>query len=138
MPTTWVMGEGAALKFLIVDDFATMRRVVRVLLNDMGCTDTAEAGDGIDALAQLRADQHDFVISDISMPNMDGIELLKQIKADPMLKHLPVLLVTTETHKEDIVRAVQSGASGYIVKPFTRATLEDRIQKIMMKMGAIA
>ena len=132
------MAEGAALKFLIVDDFSTMRRVVRVLLHDMGCTNTAEAEDGIDALARLRAETHDFVISDISMPNMDGIELLKQIKADPLLKHLPVLLVTTETHKEDIVRAVQSGASGYIVKPFTRATLEDRIQKILMKIGAIA
>ena len=132
------MGPNAALKILVVDDFATMRRIVRVMLADMGCTDISEADDGIDALARLRAEPHDFVISDISMPNMDGFELLKQIKADSQLKHLPVLMVTTETHKDDIVRAAQAGASGYIVKPFTRATLEDRIQKIRAKLAATA
>jgi two-component system chemotaxis response regulator CheY len=132
------MSPTSALKFLIVDDFSTMRRIVRMLLKDMECTDVDEAGDGIEALAKLRAGSFDVVISDISMPSMDGFELLRQIKADTSLKHLRVLMVTTEAHKEDIVRAAQSGASGYIVKPFTRATLEDRIQKVMQKVAATA
>ncbi len=132
------MSPTSALKFLIVDDFSTMRRIVRVLLKDMDCTDTEEAEDGIDALAKLRARPFDFVISDISMPNMDGFELLTQIKSDNKLRHLPVLMVTTEAHKDDIVRAAQSGAAGYIVKPFTRATLEDKLQKIMQKRAATA
>ncbi len=127
------MQPTAARKFLIVDDFATMRRFVRVLLRDLDCSDAVEAADGIDALAKLRAERFDFVITDVGMPLMDGFELLKQIKADPALRHLPVLLVTTETQKDDIVRAAQSGAAGYIVKPFSRATLEDKLQKIMDK-----
>lgn len=127
------MQPTAARKFLIVDDFATMRRFVRVVLSELDCSDAVEAADGIDALAKLRAEQFDFVITDVGMPLMDGFELLKQIKADPALRHLPVLLVTTETQKDDVLRAAQSGAAGYIVKPFSRATLEDKLQKIMDK-----
>ncbi len=124
------------LRFMIVDDFSTMRRIVRGLLKEIGYTNAEEAEDGVDALAQLRASKFDFVVSDINMPNMTGFELLKEIKADPTLKHLPVLMVTAEARKEDIVLAAQSGAAGYIVKPFTKATLEEKVQKIIQKMQA--
>ncbi len=126
------------LKFLIVDDFSTMRRIVRGLLKEMGCTDADEAEDGAVALTMLKTAKYDFVVSDINMPNMNGFDLLKAVKADPGLKHLPVLMVTAEARKEDIVLAAQIGAAGYIVKPFTKATLEEKVQKIMQKLAATA
>ncbi len=126
------------MKFLVVDDFSTMRRIVRGLLKEMGCTNVEEAEDGAIALATLKAGKFDFVVSDINMPNMNGFDLLKAIKADEALKHLPVLMVTAEARKEDIVLAAQSGAAGYIVKPFTKATLEEKVQKIMQKLTAVA
>ena len=115
-----------------------MRRIVRGLLKEMGCESIEEAEDGVDALRVLRAAKFDFVVSDINMPNMNGFELLKAIKADDGLKHLPVLMVTAEARKEDIVLAAQSGAAGYVVKPFTKAALEEKILKIMQKMAATA
>jgi two-component system chemotaxis response regulator CheY len=124
------------MKFLIVDDFSTMRRIVRGLLKEMGNNNADEAEDGSIALHMLKGKAYDFVVSDINMPNMNGFDLLKAIKADANLKHLPVLMVTAEARKEDIVLAVQSGAAGYIVKPFTKATLEDKIIKIMQKRAA--
>ena len=126
------------MKFLIVDDFSTMRRIVRGLLKEMGCNNADEAEDGAVALNMLRNTRFDFVVSDINMPNMNGFDLLKAIKADDSLKHLPVLMVTAEARKEDIVLAAQSGAAGYIVKPFTKATLEEKVQKILQKIGATA
>ena len=126
------------MKFLIVDDFSTMRRIVRNLLKELGYANADEAEDGVAALAKLRAAPFDFVVSDLNMPNMNGFELLRQIRADAALKHLPVLLVTAEAKKEDIVTAAQIGASGYIVKPFTKATLEEKVQKIMQKLAATA
>jgi two-component system chemotaxis response regulator CheY len=126
------------LKFLVVDDFSTMRRIVRGLLKEMGCSNADEAEDGAVALAMLRAQKFDFVVSDINMPNLNGFELLKAIKADATLKDLPVLMVTAEARKEDIVLAAQSGAAGYIVKPFTKATLEEKVLKILQKMSAAA
>ena len=126
------------MKFLIVDDFSTMRRIVRGLLKEMGCNNADEAEDGAVALNMLKSSKFDFVVSDINMPNMNGFELLKAIKAEESLKHLPVLMVTAEARKEDIVLAAQSGASGYIVKPFTKATLEEKVQKILQKMGVTA
>jgi two-component system chemotaxis response regulator CheY len=126
------------LKFLVVDDFSTMRRIVRGLLKEMGCEDVEEAEDGVAALRVLRAAKFDFVVSDINMPNMNGFELLSAVKADASLKHLPVLMVTAEARKEDIVRAAQDGAAGYIVKPFTKATLEEKVQKIMQKLATAA
>ncbi len=126
------------LKFLVVDDFSTMRRIVRGLLKEMGCNNVDEAEDGAVALNMLRAQKYDFVVSDINMPNMNGFELLKAIKAEGSLKHLPVLMVTAEARKEDIVLAAQSGAAGYIVKPFTKATLEEKVQKILQKLAATA
>jgi two-component system chemotaxis response regulator CheY len=132
------MSNHTELKFLIVDDFSTMRRIVRGLLREMGCMQADEAEDGAVALQMLKTTKFDFVVSDINMPNMNGFELLKAIKADPELRHLPVLMVTAEARKEDIVLAAQIGAAGYIVKPFTKATLEEKVQKILQKLAATA
>ena len=125
------------LRFLIVDDFSTMRRIVRNLLKECGFADADEAEDGIAALQKLRNGSFDFVVSDINMPNMNGFQLLGEIKKDEKLRHLPVLMVTAEARKEDIVLAAQQGASGYIVKPFTKATLEDKVNHILKKTGLI-
>ena len=132
------MTTATDMKFLIVDDFSTMRRIVRGLLKEMGCNNADEAEDGLVALNKLKSERFDFVVCDINMPNMTGFELLNAIKADDSLKHLPVLMVTAEARKEDIVLAAQSGAAGYIVKPFTKATLEEKVQKIVQKVGAPA
>ena len=117
-------------KFLIVDDFSTMRRIVRNLLKELGFNNVQEAEDGVEALAKLRADPFEFVVSDWNMPNMTGIELLRAIRADEKLKHLPVLMVTAEAKKENIIEAAKAGASGYVVKPFTAATLDEKLKKI--------
>jgi two-component system chemotaxis response regulator CheY len=132
------MSTPTDLKFLIVDDFSTMRRIIRGLLKEMGCHNVDEAEDGAVALHLLKANRYDFVISDINMPNVNGFELLRAVKSDEMLRHLPVLMVTAEARKEDIVLAAQSGAAGYIVKPFTKATLEEKVHKIMQKLTATA
>lgn len=123
-------------RFLIVDDFSTMRRIVRNLLKEIGYSNAEEAEDGVVALNMLRSTKFDFVVSDINMPNMDGFALLKQVRADENLKSIPFLMVTAEAKKEDIVNAAQSGANGYIVKPFTKATLEEKVAKIMQKLAA--
>jgi two-component system chemotaxis response regulator CheY len=130
------MSNPADLKFLIVDDFSTMRRIVRGLLKEMGCEKAEEAEDGAVALAALKAQKFDFVVCDINMPKMNGFDFLKAVRADDSLKHIPVLMVTAEARKEDIVLAAQTGASGYIVKPFTKATLEEKVQKILQKIAA--
>jgi two-component system chemotaxis response regulator CheY len=129
------MSPVADLKFLIVDDFSTMRRIVRNLLKEIGYDNADEAEDGVAALAKLRGGRFDFVVSDINMPNMDGFELLAQIRADEHLKALPVLMVTAEAKKENILAAAQGGASGYIVKPFTKATLEEKVLKIVLRFA---
>lgn len=130
------MLENTNLCFLVVDDFSTMRRIVRNLLKEAGATDIEEAEDGALALARLSKGGIDFVISDINMPNMNGFQLLQAIRADEALKALPVLMVTAEARKEDIVQAAQLGASGYVVKPFTKAILEEKVGKILQKMAA--
>jgi two-component system chemotaxis response regulator CheY len=129
------MRPTADLKFLIVDDFSTMRRIVRNLLKEIGYDNADEAEDGVAALAKLRGGNFDFVVSDINMPNMDGFELLTKIRADEQLKGLPVLMVTAEAKKENILNAAHAGASGYIVKPFTKATLEEKVLKIVQKFA---
>ena len=123
------------IRFLVVDDFSTMRRIIRNLLKEIGYVTADEAEDGDVALTKLRGSKFDFVVTDVNMPNMNGFELLRQIRADPALKALPVLLVTAEAKKEDIITAAQAGANGYIVKPFTKATLEEKLQKILQKLG---
>jgi two-component system chemotaxis response regulator CheY len=132
------MTAASDTKFLIVDDFSTMRRIVRGLLKEIGYNNADEAEDGSVALNMLKNSKYDFVVSDINMPVMNGFELLSAVKADDTLKHLPVLMVTAEARKEDIVRAAKDGAAGYIVKPFTKATLEEKVQKIMQKLAATA
>ncbi|MDD3675726.1 MAG: chemotaxis response regulator CheY [Thauera propionica] len=123
------------LKFLVVDDFSTMRRIVRNLLKELGFTNVDEAEDGAIALQKLNSGQFDFVVTDWNMPNMDGLTLLQTIRSSPQLKHLPVLMITAEAKKENIIAAAQAGASGYVVKPFTAATLSEKLQKIFEKMG---
>jgi two-component system chemotaxis response regulator CheY len=122
------------MKFLVVDDFSTMRRIVRNLLKELGFANVDEAEDGAIALQKLQGGSFDFVVSDWNMPNMDGLTLLQTIRATPTLKHLPVLMITAEAKKENIIAAAQAGASGYIVKPFTSATLSEKLQKIFEKM----
>jgi len=122
-------------RFLVVDDFSTMRRIVRNLLKELGFVNVQEAEDGVHALSKLRADSFDFVVSDWNMPNMTGIELLREIRADAKLKHLPVLMVTAEAKRENIIEAAQAGASGYVVKPFTAATLDEKLKKIFQNMN---
>jgi two-component system chemotaxis response regulator CheY len=128
----------SSLRFLVVDDFSTMRRIVRNLLKELGYSNADEAEDGAVALAKLKSEKFDFVVSDWNMPNMTGIELLKSIRAEPTLKHLPVLMVTAEARKENIIEAAQSGANGYIVKPFTAATLDEKLAKIFKTLEAKA
>jgi two-component system, chemotaxis family, chemotaxis protein CheY len=123
------------LKILVVDDFSTMRRIVRNLLKELGYTNVDEAEDGIAALQKLKGANFQFVVTDWNMPNMTGIELLRAIRADVALKNLPVLMITAEAKKENIIEAAQSGASGYIVKPFTAGTLEEKLNKIFEKFG---
>jgi two-component system chemotaxis response regulator CheY len=123
----------ADMRFLIVDDFSTMRRIVRNLLKEIGFANAEEAEDGAVALSMLKTSKYDFIVSDINMPNMNGFELLKSVRSDDSLKGIPFLMVTAEAKKDDIVQAAQGGASGYIVKPFTKATLEEKVQKILTK-----
>lgn len=123
------------MSILVVDDFPTMRRIVRSMLKELGFNNVEEAEDGLDALNKLRAGSFEFVVTDWNMPNLDGLEMLKQIRADDALKHLPVLMVTAEAKKENIIAAAQAGANGYVVKPFTAVTLEEKLNKIFEKLG---
>ncbi len=122
-------------KFLVVDDFSTMRRIVRNLLKELGYTNVEEAEDGQDGLNKLKHGDFDFVVSDWNMPNMDGLTMLQNIRADASIASLPVLMVTAEAKKENIIAAAQAGANGYVVKPFTAATLDEKLSKIFEKLG---
>ena len=126
------------MRFLVVDDFSTMRRIVRNLLKELGFSNVDEAEDGAVAFQKLKAGGFDFVVSDWNMPNMDGLTMLQQIRADADLKGLPVLMVTAEAKKENIIAAAQAGASGYVVKPFTAATLDEKLSKIFQNLEARA
>ena len=125
----------ADLKILVVYDFSTMRRIIRNLLKELGFPNVTEAEDGVDALKKLQGGGFEFVVSDWNMPNMSGIELLRSIRKDPTLKHLPVLMVTAEAKKENIIEAAQAGANGYVVKPFTAAVLDEKLNKIFKTLG---
>ena len=126
------------MRILIVDDFSTMRRIVKNLLNDLGYTNTAEADDGTTALTALHQSAFDFVVTDWNMPGMTGIDLLRSIRADEKLKTLPVLMVTAEAKREQIIEAAQNGVNGYIIKPFTAQTLEEKLGKIFERLAATA
>ena len=129
------MAERSTLKFLVVDDFSTMRRIVRNLLKELGFTNVEEAEDGAVALSKLRQGGFEVVVSDWNMPNMDGLSLLQTMRADAALKSLPFLMITADAKKENIAAAVQAGASSCIAKPFTAATLQEKLDKIFEKMG---
>ena len=122
------------MKILIVDDFSTMRRIIKNLLHDLGFNNTQEADDGLTALPMLRSGKFDFLVTDWNMPGMQGIDLLKEVRADPNLAHLPVLMVTAEQKREQIVEAAQAGVNGYIVKPFTAQTLKEKLEKIFERI----
>jgi two-component system chemotaxis response regulator CheY len=124
------------MKILIVDDFSTMRRIIKNLLRDLGFTNTQEADDGSSALPLLKASDFDFLITDWNMPGMTGIDLLKAVRADDKLKSLPVLMVTAEAKREQIIEAAQAGVNGYVVKPFTAQALKEKIEKIFERVDA--
>lgn len=123
------------MKILVVDDFSTMRRIIKNLLKDLGFTNVQEADDGSTALPMLQQSDFDFVVTDWNMPGMQGIDLLRAIRSDDNLKHTPVLMVTAEAKKEQIVAAAQAGVNGYVVKPFTAATLKEKLDKIFERLG---
>jgi len=123
------------MKILIVDDFSTMRRIIKNLLRDLGFNNTVEADDGSTALPLLKNGGIDFLVTDWNMPGMSGLELLEQVRSDPSLAKLPVLMVTAEAKREQIIRAAQAGVNGYVVKPFTAAVLKEKIEKIFERIG---
>ena len=129
------MSADKNLKFLVVDDFSTMRRIIRNLLRELGFLNVEEAEDGAAALRKLRESNFDFVVSDWNMPNMDGLTMLQSVRADQELKQIPVLMVTAEAKKENIIAAAQAGANGYIVKPFTAASLDEKLNKILQNIA---
>ena len=124
------------MKILVVDDFSTMRRIVKNLLKDLGFTNMVEADDGKTALPILQAGGIDFLVTDWNMPGMTGIDLLKAVRADPNLVNLPVLMVTAEAKREQIMLAAQAGVNGYVIKPFTAGTLKEKIEKIFDRINA--
>ncbi|EON18314.1 Chemotaxis protein cheY; chemotactic response regulator [Cupriavidus taiwanensis] len=123
------------IKILVVDDFPTMRRIIRNLLKELGFVNVEEAEDGAAGLEKAKDGSFQFVISDWNMPNMDGLSMLQAIRADASIGKIPVLMVTAEAKKENIIAAAQAGANGYVVKPFTAATLDEKITKIFEKLG---
>ena len=118
------------MKVLIVDDFATMRRILRNILKQIGFTDIAEADDGNTALKELKKGKYDLILCDWNMPEMPGIDLLKTLKADDQLKDIPFIMVTAEAQKDNIIEAVKTGVSSYIVKPFTAETVSEKLKKV--------
>ena len=123
------------IKILVVDDFSTMRRIIKNLLRDLGFTNIQEADDGNTALPMLQNGDFDFVVTDWNMPGMQGIDLLREIRKDDNLAHLPVLMVTAEAKREQIIMAAQAGVNGYIVKPFTAVTLKEKLDKIFERIS---
>ena len=126
----------SGIRFLVVDDFSTMRRIIKNFLTDLGYTNITEADDGKTALPVLKSGVIDFLITDWNMPGMPGLELLKEVRNDPVTKKIPVLLVTAEAKREQIVEAAQAGVNGYVVKPFTAQTLKEKIDKILASQAA--
>ena len=123
------------MKFLVVDDFSTMRRIIKNLLNDLGYANVSEADDGQTALPILQAGGIDFLVTDWNMPGMPGLDLLKAVRSDPKLAKLPVLMLTAEAKREQIIEAAQAGVNGYVIKPFTAITLKEKIDKILGQAG---
>lgn len=136
MPGTMEVALDKNMKILIVDDFSTMRRIIKNLLRDLGFSNTQEADDGLTALPMLKSGDYDFLVTDWNMPGMSGIDLLKAVRADEKLSSLPVLMVTAEAKRDQIIEAAQAGVNGYVVKPFTAAALKEKIEKIFERVGS--
>ncbi len=119
------------IKILVVDDFATMRRIIRKLLGELGFNDITEAEDGVQGLKEAKTGDYDLIVSDWAMPHLDGLSMAKQIRKDPKISKTPILMVTAEAKKEQIIEAARAGVSGYIVKPFTGVTLNEKLRKIL-------
>jgi len=132
------VSQNSGLNFLVVDDYSTMRRIIKGLLHELGYSNVAEADDGKTALPMLRNGNYDVLITDWNMPGMPGLDLLRQVRADERLKKLPVLMVTAEAKREQIVEAAQAGVSGYVVKPFTAQTLREKLEKMLKAHAAAA
>jgi two-component system chemotaxis response regulator CheY len=126
------------MKFLVVDDFSTMRRIIKNLLNDLGYANVSEADDGSTALPMLQTGNYDFLITDWNMPGMPGLDLLKAVRADARLAKMPVLMLTAEAKREQIIEAAQAGVNGYVIKPFTAVTLKEKIDKILEQRASAA
>jgi two-component system chemotaxis response regulator CheY len=124
------------MKVLAVDDFPTMRRIVKTLLRQLGYTNISEAEDGQAALAKLQQERFDLVLLDWNMPRMTGLELLKAIRSDDSLRDIPVVMITAEGRKEDVLEAVKAGVNNFIVKPFTAETLEEKLKKVLEKKAS--
>jgi two-component system chemotaxis response regulator CheY len=131
-----MVSMSSEIRFLVVDDFSTMRRIIKNFLNDLGYANVQEADDGTTALPILKQGNIDFLVTDWNMPGMPGLDLLKAVRADPAIAKLPVLLVTAEAKREQIVEAAQAGVNGYVVKPFTAQTLKEKIEKILQSRAA--
>jgi two-component system, chemotaxis family, chemotaxis protein CheY len=123
------------MKFLVVDDFSTMRRIIKNLLHDLGYPNVTEADDGKTALPMLQAGGIDFLISDWNMPGMSGLDLIKAVRSDAKLAKMPVLMLTAEAKREQIIEAAQAGVNGYVIKPFTAETLKEKLDKILGAPG---
>jgi two-component system chemotaxis response regulator CheY len=123
------------LKFLVVDDFSTMRRIIKNLLHDLGYQNVTEADDGKTALPMLQGGGFDFLVTDWNMPGMPGLDLLKAVRADPKLAKMPVLMLTAEAKRDQIIEAAQAGVNGYVIKPFTAETLKEKLDKILATMA---
>lgn len=134
-PVTTEVALDKNMKILIVDDFSTMRRIIKNLLRDLGFSNTHEADDGVTALPMLRSGDYDFLITDWNMPGMSGIDLLRAVRADAKLGSLPVLMVTAEAKRDQIIEAAQAGVNGYVVKPFTAQALKEKIEKVFERVG---
>ncbi|MGC8520821.1 MAG: chemotaxis response regulator CheY [Steroidobacteraceae bacterium] len=119
------------MKFLVVDDFSTMRRIIKNLLHDLGYSNVTEADDGKTALPMLQAGDFDFLITDWNMPGMPGLDLIKAVRADTRLAKMPVLMLTAEAKRDQIIEAAQAGVNGYVIKPFTAETLKEKLDKIL-------
>ncbi len=122
------------MRILVVDDFATMRRIIKNLLGELGFNNLDEADDGKTALPIMQTGEIDFLVTDWNMPGMTGLDLVKAVRADPKLRHTPILMVTAEAKKSQIVEAAQAGINGYVVKPFTAGTLNEKIEKIFARI----
>ncbi len=124
------------MRIVVVDDFSTMRRIVKNLVGELGFSHVDDADDGLTALPMLKTGRYDFLVTDWNMPGMQGIDLLKAVRAEPSIGKIPVLMVTAASRRDQIVFAAEAGVNGYVVKPFTAVTLQQKTDKIFNRLAA--